>query len=111
MLWAILSDIHANLEALDACLAHARARGAQAHALLGDFVGYGADAAAVVDRVTALAGQDAVVLKGNHDDAIATREKWEKAHRMAELRKVCRHWEASRWLVQTAEVTVVDEEA
>ena len=45
------------------------------------------------------------------DDAIATREKWEKANRMAELRKVCRHSKASRWLVQTAEVTVVDEEA
>ena len=45
------------------------------------------------------------------DDAIATREKWEKANRMAELRKVCRHSKASRWLVQTAEVTVVDVEA
>ena len=45
------------------------------------------------------------------DDAIATREKWEKANRMAELRKVCRHSKASRWLVQSAEVTVVDEEA
>ena len=45
------------------------------------------------------------------DDVIATREKWEKANRMAELRKVCRHSKASRWLVQTAEVTVVDEEA
>ena len=42
------------------------------------------------------------------DDAIATREKWEKANRMAELRKVCRHSKASLWLVQTAEVTVVD---
>ena len=39
------------LEALDACLAHARARGADEYALLGDFVGYGADAVAVVDHV------------------------------------------------------------
>ena len=45
------------------------------------------------------------------DDPTAIREKWEKANRMSELRKVCRHSKASRWLVQTAEVTVVDEEA
>jgi diadenosine tetraphosphatase ApaH/serine/threonine PP2A family protein phosphatase len=68
--WALLSDIHANLEALDACLAHARERGADAHALLGDFVGYGADAAAVVDAVMRIAQSGGVVLKGNHDAAI-----------------------------------------
>jgi len=67
---ALLSDIHANLEALEACLAHARERGAGAYALLGDFVGYGADAAAVVDTAMRLAGSGAVVLKGNHDAAI-----------------------------------------
>ena len=39
---ALLSDIHANIQALDACLAHARAQGAEQFALLGDFVGYGA---------------------------------------------------------------------
>jgi predicted phosphodiesterase len=49
--FALLSDIHANIEAFDACLAHARARGVDRLALLGDFVGYGADAAAVVDTV------------------------------------------------------------
>ncbi len=52
---ALLSDIHANLEAMQACLAHARSRGVDAHAMLGDFVGYGADAAAVVDAVMRLA--------------------------------------------------------
>jgi hypothetical protein len=45
LLIALLSDIHANLEALEACLRHARERGAERHAFLGDFVGYGADAA------------------------------------------------------------------
>ena len=74
MRWAILSDIHANLEALDACLAHAREKGANAHALLGDFVGYGADAVGVVARVMALNEAGAVALKGNHDAAIAARE-------------------------------------
>jgi len=37
---ALLSDIHANLQAFDACLAHAQAVGAQRYALLGDLVGY-----------------------------------------------------------------------
>lgn len=65
---ALLSDIHANLQALDACLAHARAQGAQQFALLGDFVGYGADPVAVMQRVQALAGQGALLVKGNHDE-------------------------------------------
>ncbi len=69
---ALLSDIHANIQALDACLAHARAQGAQQFALLGDFVGYGADPVAVVKRVQALAGQGALVIKGNHDAQAVT---------------------------------------
>ena len=67
---ALLSDIHANLEAMQACLADARARGAEQFALLGDFVGYGADAVAVVDLVMSAATEGAVAVKGNHDAAI-----------------------------------------
>ena len=67
---AFLADIHANLEALEACLAHARAAGARRFVLLGDLVGYGADPAAVVDAAAALAADGAVVVKGNHDEAI-----------------------------------------
>ena len=52
---ALLSDIHANRQALDACLAHARAQGARQFALLGDLVGYGGDPAAVVDQAMATA--------------------------------------------------------
>lgn len=69
---ALLSDIHANSQALEACLGHARAQGAQQLAFLGDFVGYGADPAAVVARIMDLAAQGALVLKGNHD-AMAVR--------------------------------------
>lgn len=65
---ALLSDIHANLHAFDACIADARARGATQFALLGDMVGYGAFPAAVVERVMALADSGAWVLKGNHDE-------------------------------------------
>ena len=71
MLLALLSDIHANLEALNACLAHARAAGATRHAFLGDLVGYGADPAAVVEIVQRHAAEGAVVVQGNHDAAVA----------------------------------------
>ena len=64
---ALLSDIHGNIQALDACLAHARAQRAQRFAFLGDMVGYGADPCAVVDRIMLLTEEGAMVLKGNHD--------------------------------------------
>jgi diadenosine tetraphosphatase ApaH/serine/threonine PP2A family protein phosphatase len=66
---ALLTDIHANLEALEACLAHAARAGAERHVFLGDLVGYGADPEAVVARVRVLAAAGAVVLRGNHDEA------------------------------------------
>ncbi len=65
---ALLSDVHANLRALEACLAHAQGEGASHHAVLGDIVGYGAQPSAVVQRVRELSAQGAVVLKGNHDE-------------------------------------------
>jgi diadenosine tetraphosphatase ApaH/serine/threonine PP2A family protein phosphatase len=70
LLIALLSDIHANLEALEACMQHARDRGVDRYAFLGDFVGYGADPGGVVDIVAECAAKGAVVLKGNHDQAI-----------------------------------------
>ncbi len=65
---ALLSDIHGNLQALDACLAHARAQKTQRFAFLGDMVGYGAQPAEVLERIMLLTEEGAVVLKGNHDD-------------------------------------------
>ena len=64
---ALLSDIHANLPALEACLAHAAAAGAQQHAFLGDLVGYGAQPLPVVQRVMALTRAGALAVQGNHD--------------------------------------------
>lgn len=66
---ALLADVHSNWQALDACLADARARGATQFAFLGDLVGYGADPVRVLDIVMALAQQGTPVLKGNHDEA------------------------------------------
>jgi len=64
---ALLSDIHANRQALAACIAHARAQGAGQFALLGDLVGYGGEPAAVVDQIMALAQGGALCVLGNHD--------------------------------------------
>ncbi len=68
---ALLSDLHANLRAVQACLAHARAQGAGRFALLGDLVGYGAEPAEVVDLAMTLQASGAVVLQGNHDQMAA----------------------------------------
>ncbi|MEQ1572625.1 MAG: metallophosphoesterase family protein [Vicinamibacterales bacterium] len=63
MRYLVISDIHANLEALDATLA---ASGPHDHVLvLGDLIGYGADPDAVIARVRAL--PTATVIRGNHD--------------------------------------------
>jgi diadenosine tetraphosphatase ApaH/serine/threonine PP2A family protein phosphatase len=67
---ALFADIHANAQALDACLAHARDRGVDRLAFLGDFVGYGADAQPVVATIAREVAQGAVAVKGNHDEAV-----------------------------------------
>ena len=62
----LLSDIHSNLEALDACLA-----AAPAHDLvinLGDTVGYGANPNEVIARVRSLGR---IFVRGNHDKAVS----------------------------------------
>lgn len=66
---ALLSDVHANLPALEACLAHAQAMGATRVAVLGDLVGYGPHPAQVVERAMALAAAGGILLRGNHDEA------------------------------------------
>lgn len=65
MRYLVLSDIHANLEALDAVLEAARTIPYDKVLVLGDLVGYGADPNAVVDRVRGL--EPHAVIRGNHD--------------------------------------------
>jgi len=65
MRYLVLTDIHANLEALDTCLADALVRTYDATLVLGDLVGYGPDPNAVVERVQAL--QPIAIVRGNHD--------------------------------------------
>ncbi len=65
MRYLILSDVHANWEALQAVLEHARGRYDEI-LCCGDLVGYGADPEAAV----AWARQNArVIVRGNHDKA------------------------------------------
>jgi diadenosine tetraphosphatase ApaH/serine/threonine PP2A family protein phosphatase len=65
MRYLILTDIHANLEALEACLADAAARRYDTTLVLGDLVGYGPDPNEVIDRLHALAPLG--IVRGNHD--------------------------------------------
>jgi diadenosine tetraphosphatase ApaH/serine/threonine PP2A family protein phosphatase len=67
MQYLIISDIHANLEALDATVSAAPPCD---HVLvLGDLVGYGADPNAVVDRMRVL--PSVTIIRGNHDKVAA----------------------------------------
>jgi len=67
MLIALFADIHANREALTACLADAAEQGAARLVFLGDLVGYGPDPVWVVERVAQLIDDGAVAVLGNHD--------------------------------------------
>ncbi len=65
MRYLVLTDIHANLEALEACLADAAPRAYDRALVLGDLVGYGADPNAVIERLRDL--DPFALVRGNHD--------------------------------------------
>ncbi len=67
---AVLTDIHSNLEALNACLAHARSQGAAQYVFLGDHTGYGADPNACLDIIASMVNAGALAVLGNHDEAV-----------------------------------------
>lgn len=64
MKYGVISDIHANLEALTSVLDDAHASGVKRFICLGDIVGYNANPAACVDIIR---GLNCAVVKGNHD--------------------------------------------
>jgi diadenosine tetraphosphatase ApaH/serine/threonine PP2A family protein phosphatase len=66
--YAVLSDVHGNLEALEVVLEHASRLRPDACLCLGDTVGYGPDPDACVRRMRALGGP---AIAGNHDRAAA----------------------------------------
>jgi diadenosine tetraphosphatase ApaH/serine/threonine PP2A family protein phosphatase len=66
MRYLILSDIHANLDALEAVLAAAEGTW-ESVLVLGDLVGYGGEPNGVIERVRAL--NPLAIIRGNHDKA------------------------------------------
>lgn len=69
MKYLILSDIHGNLEALQAALLEVRAIKIDKYIILGDLVGYGASPNEVVNLVRKMSPTAAV--RGNHDKVAA----------------------------------------
>jgi diadenosine tetraphosphatase ApaH/serine/threonine PP2A family protein phosphatase len=79
MKYLILSDVHANLEALEAVLG---ACGEYDHALvLGDLVGYGANPDEVIERIRALRSK--TLIRGNHDKVATGLESVESFNHLA----------------------------
>src|SRR2546427_9030109 len=87
MRYLVLTDIHANLEALDTCLADALARTYDATLVLGDLVGYGPAPNAVIERVQSL--KPIAIVRGNHDKVACGLEQAEGFNAVA---KSAAHW-------------------
>jgi len=69
MKFAIMADVHANLEAFQAVLVDSKEQRCSHYAFLGDFVGYCADPKACIDIARAM---NAPRVKGEHDEYCAT---------------------------------------
>ena len=80
MRYLLLSDLHSNIEALEAVLAHARGRGFDRVACMGDLVGYGASPNEVCAAVRAL---EPVIIRGNHDKVISGADSGEQFNMLA----------------------------
>jgi diadenosine tetraphosphatase ApaH/serine/threonine PP2A family protein phosphatase len=85
----ILSDIHANIDALEAVLAAADTW--DRAIVLGDLVGYGAEPAAVIECVRGL--DPLAVIRGNHDKAACGIDDGSSFNYVARL--------AARWTFET----------
>ncbi|MEM7261558.1 MAG: metallophosphoesterase family protein [Planctomycetota bacterium] len=70
MRYAILSDIHGNLDALESVLEDAKAAGIDHFVCLGDIVGYGPQPEECLQLIRK---HNATIVAGNHDFAVADR--------------------------------------
>lgn len=82
MRFAILSDLHANLEATEAALADAHERECTHFVCLGDVVGYNANPHECVELVQKL---ECPVVKGNHDEQASLEESSRDFNALAEM--------------------------
>jgi predicted phosphodiesterase len=87
---AILSDIHANLPALQVVLSYLQKHGITQGMVLGDIVGYGPHPGECID---CLRETELVVIKGNHDHAVATGDN---LCGMSKMAKWCIDWTIPR---------------
>src|SRR5437588_3329971 len=81
MRFAIFSDVHANLEALEAVLADARENKCTDFVCLGDVVGYNANPHECVAHIREM---DCPIVKGNHDEQASLVESSRDFNEMAE---------------------------
>jgi predicted phosphodiesterase len=79
--YLVISDIHSNLEALDAVLQASSTQNCDAVLVLGDLVGYGASPNEVVTRIREL--NPAAIVRGNHDKVASGLETAEDFNPMA----------------------------
>jgi predicted phosphodiesterase len=79
--YLVISDIHSNLEALEAVLTASSKQKCDDVIVLGDLVGYGADPNAVVTRIQDL--RPMALVRGNHDKVAAGLETAEEFNPMA----------------------------
>lgn len=99
MKYAILSDIHANLEAVSVVLKKCREEGVEKYICLGDLVGYNANPSECLELIR---GQNLIAcVKGNHDEYVSSDDEemvgfnphareavlWTKAHLTEEQRQ------------------------
>lgn len=96
MRYLVLSDIHSNLEALNAVLHASAAQRYDEVLVLGDLVGYGADPNAVVDRIRSL--NPVAIVRGNHDKVAAGLDDAEDFNPMA---RSAAHWTREALTPQT----------
>lgn len=68
MRYLILSDIHSNVEAFEACVQRAKQAGYDSVLCCGDIVGYGPSPIEAIDGIRAL---KAITIRGNHDRVAA----------------------------------------
>ncbi len=111
---ALLGDIHANLEALEAVLEDASLQSVTDFVCMGDIVGYNADPAACLEIIKSM---DCPTVKGNHDNDAAGNHSLETMNPVAaqalEWTRKQLNEEQRRWLTrlrmvrQVADFTVV----
>lgn len=93
MRFAVLADIHANRQALEACLRDVAGQGIDQVIYLGDMIGYGADPNWVLDEVRRqIAKGQAQALLGNHEEAAIT----DKRARMNSIAEAAIAWQRER---------------